>query len=283
MQLTLPSGVHDCSIMDTRILYAPHNFFKKWGRVIVAVVVSVVTFGYLAPLASAWLATSMCLAEGVITVGGAMVAGAVSGALAGGIMGGWKGALVGAVSGALFGASNVAWGQVGNAFGRAAGQAVTSGTIGGVSAEALGGSFRVGFWTGFAASAAYNLYKAVADNYDPTWKPGDEVVEKDPGDPPATPNSINPGLARSVDMGPVQGVWKWIPWYEGNYWFRALNCIPGLNSFATFHDWLSSFIKPTWLFAVADVPSMVPALAINYAGLMNGPQLVPVIQSESGH
>jgi hypothetical protein len=257
------------------------HFVHKWGRMIAAVAVAVVSFGYLAPVASGWLASAyVCTA---ITTGGAAIAGAISGALAGAIMGGWKGALVGAVSGALFGASNVAWGQVGNAFGRGVGEAVTSGTIGGVSSEALGGSFRVGFWTGFAASAAYNIYKAVADNYDPTWKPGDKVVEKNPGDPAATPDSINPGLARTVDMGPVQGWWKWVPWYEGNYWFRALNYIPGFNSFATFHDWLSTYIKPTWLFVVADVPSMAPALAINYASLMNGPQLIPVMQRESDH
>jgi RHS repeat-associated protein len=258
------------------------HFFSKYWKVIAAIVVSVVTFGTLAPLASAWLATA-CLVEGTITVGGAMVAGAVAGALAGGIMGGWKGALVGAVSGALFGASNVAWGQVGNSFGRAVGQAATSGTIGGVSSEALGGSFRVGFWTGFAASAAYNIYKAVADNYDPTWKPGDEVVAKDPDGSQATPETQNIGLSRPPTAPPLTVWQKWIPWYEGNYWFRALNCIPGANSFATFHDWLSHYFKPTWLFVVADVPSMAPALAINYAGLMNGPQLLPVLADEASH
>lgn len=54
--------------------HAIGHFFSKYWKVIVAIVVSVVSFGTLAPMVSAWLATSMCLAEGTITVGGAMVA-----------------------------------------------------------------------------------------------------------------------------------------------------------------------------------------------------------------
>ncbi|MGE0467631.1 MAG: RHS repeat-associated core domain-containing protein [Steroidobacteraceae bacterium] len=64
------------------------NFFKKFWRPILAIVIAVVSFGYLAPLASQWLATSVCLMPGTITAGGAAIAGGISSGLSTIVMGG---------------------------------------------------------------------------------------------------------------------------------------------------------------------------------------------------
>jgi hypothetical protein len=53
------------------------HFFSKWGRMIAAVV----SFGYLALLASAWLA-SVSLLQGTITFASGLLAATVSSALA---------------------------------------------------------------------------------------------------------------------------------------------------------------------------------------------------------
>jgi RHS repeat-associated protein len=86
------------------------KFFERYWRPIVAIVVAVVSFGYLAPLASQWFATTL-LAQGTITVAGSVFAGAVSGALAGGIVGGSRGALAGAVTGGLLAGISASYGN----------------------------------------------------------------------------------------------------------------------------------------------------------------------------
>jgi len=63
------------------------NFFKKYWRPILAVVVAVVSFHFLAHAASAWLATE-ALEAGTITAAGAALAGGISSAMSTAIMGG---------------------------------------------------------------------------------------------------------------------------------------------------------------------------------------------------
>jgi RHS repeat-associated protein len=63
------------------------HFIEKYWRPIVAIVAAIVTFGYLAPAASAFFA-SAALPAGTITAAGAAFAGGVAGALSSAIMGG---------------------------------------------------------------------------------------------------------------------------------------------------------------------------------------------------
>jgi len=253
------------------------KFFKKFWRPIVAIIAAVVSFGYFAPMASQWLATSVCLMPGTITAGGAAIAGGISGALAGGIVGGWKGAAIGLASGILFSGSHSLWKGVRSTFGRGFGEAATSGAIGGATAEAANGRFRDGFLFAFAASAANSLYRyETNDRYDATWKSGGEPHSKTPASPdwePANPAWNNIGVANRAPNA-LPGVWRWVPKYEGNWLFRGLNRIPGFNSFATVHDWFMDALPSNWLSQVANLPSMAPAFGVNYAALLHGPPSV---------
>jgi hypothetical protein len=200
-----------------------------------------------------------------------VVAGMAAGMVAGAITGGIQGAVVGAFTGLAFGLANSAWNAAGNGFAQSTGRALTAGAIGGGSSEALGGRFQDGFLFAFGASAASSFYRAVTTRYDSTWRRGREVHLKDdskPGYNPAKPSGINIGIAHSE---PLNWFWKVVPMYEGNWLFRGANLIPGFNSFSTFHDWFVSSIDTGWIRFLVNIPSMAPALALNYASLLSGP------------
>ena len=232
------------------------HFFSKFWRPIVAIVAAVLTYG-------------IALYFGVPASAGAFLAGFVAGA----VNGGFAGALVGGAVGAFtFG--------IGDAFSSMADPlicggltALGSGLVGGVAAGALGGKFSMGFRFAFGASAAYSYYHYVTEGYAPTWSRGGDVVSKDPNADdyePANPAWDNVGVATPNPEGANTGWWRFIPRYEGNWLLRLLNDIPGFNSFATFHDWLMESISPGWFEEVINLPSMVPAIALNYASLLNG-------------
>ena len=52
---------------------------------------------------------------------------------------------------------------------------------------------------------------------------------------------------------------------------RLLSKIPGLNSFGTLHDWITEWAPhDAWWYHTYNVPSMVPAFAVNAAALSYG-------------
>ncbi|WP_064791916.1 toxin TcdB middle/N-terminal domain-containing protein [Shewanella woodyi] len=118
------------------------DFVKKYWKVIVAIVVSVITYG----AATGWVASwGLGTAFGVGTVGNGIIAGAIAGAASGFVAtGSLRGTLMGALSGAVFGglggyfrANDVGFIT----------QTVSHATAGGVMAELQGGNFGHGFLT----------------------------------------------------------------------------------------------------------------------------------------
>ena len=89
------------SYTDPSGYFSLKSFFKKWGRLIVAGVVSYFTYGAASGWATTWLAGS-ALAGNSVAVGA--IAGAISGFVGGAIIdGNIKGAVMGAFSGAIMG------------------------------------------------------------------------------------------------------------------------------------------------------------------------------------
>jgi RHS repeat-associated protein len=134
------------------------------------------------------------------------------------------------------------------------------GVISGAVAAANGGSFKIGFFYGAGAEGAYAAYASLTYYTNPTWAPGGDAVNKDPTSAdyePAGPTSNNVGIATTNAAAQAGQVW---PLTEGSVLSNFLNQILGFNSFATLHDYLD-------LTGVLTVPSMIPALIINYAAL----------------
>jgi hypothetical protein len=138
LTLTDPSGLSWLS----KLFHSIGNFLKTYWKPILAIVIAIISYGYLAPYLSQYFAAA-CLAPGVITTTGAIAAGAISGALAGGIMGGWKGALQGAISGAMFGGIEGFYGSSWSLE-----RVALSGAAGGASSSMSGGDFWKGFGYG---------------------------------------------------------------------------------------------------------------------------------------
>ena len=270
------------------------NFFKKWGRVIVAVVASVVTFGYLAPLASAWLATAV-IAEGTITVAGAMVAGAVSGALAGGIMGGWRGALAGAVTGAILGGAGAYYGNTWTA-----GRVAIEGAGGGIGSEIQGGKFAQGFLLAAAFSsiqwAAHEMRAVMVEQSEQNPLNSSGTSDGVGGDQfklgggRATPNDSTLSQVNVSPLGGAQGGPGYIgfksfgfAYKPGSFWDHLIEWYAGP------HDWLSSFRYDSagnlaqWsalgrgAFAVWSGIAVVPATPFALAAAVPSNVMVPAI------
>jgi len=123
------------------------RFIKKWGRLIVAAVVSYVTYGAASGWATTWLAGT-ALAGNTAAIGA--IAGGISGFAGGAIIAGTvKGAVMGAFSGAIMG--GVA-GHFGDTYSvkRIAAESLASG----VSSEIYSGNFRSGLLFGALVSSA---------------------------------------------------------------------------------------------------------------------------------
>jgi RHS repeat-associated protein len=222
------------------------NFLKNYWRPIVAIVAAVVSFGYLAPMASGWFFSSSyaCLVPGAVTAAGATFAGAVSGALAGGIAGGWKGALAGAITGGLLASISATYGNSWTI-----GRVAKEGAIGGIGSEINGGSFA----DGFRLAAGFSLLRFSA------FKMRQEMVRQSctPGNPNCTGKSVG-AFGDRTKIGGGRTTWPDKNWETtkpsllgGNqgevgkllgseYDVGSLrDCL--IESYAGPHDWLSSF------------------------------------------
>jgi RHS repeat-associated protein len=152
------------------------------------------------------------------------------------------------------------------------------GTISGTVAAANGGSFKTGFLLGAGTEAAYGIYKATS-GYDPSWEPGGAAHAKDPSAAdfePANPAWNNVG---THTLHPELQSGQWWPLTEGSVLSNVLNEIPGFNSFSVEHDFWMYSVPRGWLHPIANIPLMIPALAVNYAALLNE---VPLCASRNG-
>lgn len=64
--------------------------------------------------------------------------------------------------------------------------------------------------------------------------------------------------------------------------FDGLNYVPVFNSFAILHDWFMGSISNGFLRTIARVPSMGPALLVNYECLMYGAPSTVLIEYQAG-
>jgi len=134
------------SYTDPTGYFSLKRFFKKWGRLIVAVVVSYITYGAASGWAAGWLAGT-ALAGNSIAIGS--IAGAISGFVGGAIISGnLNGAVKGAFAGAIMG--GVA-GYFDNAY--SLNRIAVDGVAGGISAEIYGQKFKDGLLFGALVSS----------------------------------------------------------------------------------------------------------------------------------
>jgi hypothetical protein len=139
--------------------------FKTILKIVAVVVIAYFTAGWGAQAMGGWFSSTLGVSTAVGNgIAGGLAAGFSSGfagsllnggsigdAFKAGVIGGIAGAITGGIAGKIgdiFG--DVANGSFGNEFGRA----LSHGSVGGVAEEIQGGSFRHGFYAGFAGSAA---------------------------------------------------------------------------------------------------------------------------------
>jgi len=138
--------------------------------------------------------------------------------------------------------------------------------VGGVSSRLYGGRFEEGFITAGAFAAARYAYNDIV-RYDTAWGPGGEAVSKGSLDMPRE-FANNIGVANQiVDPNSM--------WGEGGIVSRVANYIPGVNAVSGLHDvyqirleqWGGEYARNS-----LNVPGMIPAAAMTYAGLLNNIQ-----------
>jgi hypothetical protein len=166
----------------------------------------------------------------------------------------------GAVGGAITGGVG-AWASSAsvNAFAKIIAQSGASG----VSSEIMGGEFKDGFKMALVTASARYLYESTV-KYKATWESGEEAVSKTSSDT-AFEGKNNIGIAGKVNPNSLLG--------EGGKVSRILNQVPGVNAVAGMHDVMQVGFdrvvgtSDSWLRTVANVPAMVPAVAITYSAL----------------
>lgn len=245
-------------------------FFKKIGRffkkiwkplvTVVAIAASVVTAGLAAPIA-AGIVASVGLTGVTATVAAGALAGAAAGFVGGSIAtGSLKGGLRGAIGGAITGGIGGYFGSTWNL------ERVATQAIGGGAANELGGGkFKDGFLLGGITASAQYLYHSYV-NYKPTWKTGGPAQMKTQSQMPIE-GANNIGI-----QGDTTDPSKWLN--EGGRISRFLNKVPGINAVAGMHDVFQVKLDGAFFPGARDwlnVPGMIPAAAITYAALIDGP------------
>lgn len=151
----------------------PSGYFKLKDILpaVIAIVVTVVTYGAASAWATTWLYANTSMFMSTAISSGSIIGGAIAGA-AGGFASGFAGSLlngggvgdafkagaigaaIGGVAGALTAGIGVKFGAVGNDLGNEIGRGLAHGAVGGAIEEATGGEFRHGFYAGMVGSAA---------------------------------------------------------------------------------------------------------------------------------
>ena len=205
-----------------------------------------------------------------------MVGGGAAGATAGGLSAAYyggnigdamlRGAGLGAAGGAAFGAIGVP-----NSFGKVAAYTLTGGGL----SELGGGDFRDGaIFAGVTAFAAYGYNKITGFNA--RWEKGEGYQQKGRFTLPNDPTLCHIGIQGAALTG---NFWNDFL-LEGGWLSRTTNYIAGFNATGVQHDVLQ--IKLDELFggqgmgdfmrSTLNVPNMIPAAALTYAGLLADPR-----------
>ena len=274
-------------------------------RPLIAIAATIWTFGWAAVMSGNWFVAG--LAGGF--VGGAISTGTLTGAIQGAVIGGITGGLAEALSNSLVGVLGSAAGKVGfataQALGGAAGARATggkwqdgflsgaafagvsvkypvtdfkkvlaNGAVGGASAKLQGAKFADGFtYSGLSSSARYLYNKAVT--YDVDWSSGKGVDPRGFNDPPRQ-GYISVGTQGEK----LEGKYFADFWKEGGFVSKTLNIIPGINAVSKLHDRIVIKFEPGTLMRdyFANAPTMLPAAALTYAGLVDKtPSLVTAL------
>jgi RHS repeat-associated protein len=243
------------------------KFRDKWLKPIVAVVLTVVTYG----AASAYLGlTSLaCSASGYVAIGA--LSGAAAGFVGGAAMAAMNGAsfkdsmksgFKGAASGALFGGVTGFYGDTWNT-----GRVLANGIAGGASSDMNGGSFKEGFRLSVALSVVRLYYNKIM-KYDVTWK-GGEYTTKDGLYDEAYGVPEYQQVFGTNDQKLIGNFWKDF-WKQGGALSNAANKVPGMNSLARLHDqYQIGFGSPDgWMRTWLNVPAMIPATLASYGALI---------------
>jgi hypothetical protein len=187
-----------------------------------------------------------------------------------------KGGLQGAAGGAIFGAVGGYFGSTWNLE-----RVVARAAAGGVVKELGGGKFKDGFTLAGVAAGARHLYNSVvAFDVDP--RPGGPAVEKTLNQRPvAGANNIG------IQGEPPDPSWfdkNGINWREGSGINRLLNRVPGVNAVAGLHDTFQTNMDTVFFQGARDVfnvPGMLPAAAITYTALLDGPGMPALLVDET--
>jgi RHS repeat-associated protein len=246
------------------------------GRVVVTMVVAYVTGNYIGGLYSGAAANTVLNGGAAWTIAGTSIStttGIISGAsggFAGGLVasnGNVEAALKGVVSGAMFGAIN---GYYGNQWGWERVGANTA--AGAASAKIYGTNVLSGAAGSFITSVARWGYNSQV-GYDANPLPGENrdytsYMPDDNGRQPLDRIGMNViGLNKELTGDFWEDFGK-----QGSLLSKTLNLIPGINATAGLHDyWFNSGLEFTPL---NNVGTMLPAAAMTYAALLNGPLTV---------
>jgi len=208
-----------------------------------------------------------------MSMGTAMVGGAVGGAIASSSMTALAGGsfdqivqagLLGGVGGAIGAGIGFQFAQYGmSGFGRMAGQSLSAGVQSDFDPRSMGRAFLM---AGVASGASYVYDKIVGFGVE--WKGGDRAIPKGPLALPEK-DRIHIGFAGNPEGG---GFWHGI-FGEGNPLSRLLNYVPGLNGTAAFHDVMQVYLyKMGGITArnLLNIPGMIPSAMISYGSLLGG-------------
>ncbi|MCF1459083.1 MAG: hypothetical protein LPH21_16540 [Shewanella sp.] len=249
------------------------EFFKKFWKPIVAIVVTVATYGAASSWVASWSATwgtaATATTSASLTAAGAAATGAIAGAtggfvggalVTGSIRGAFKGALTGVIAGAAGGYANFgAISSFGNAIKR-----VGVAAIGGCGAGATSGSgckdgAKLAAITQALTMGASELYRKVSVDYNESgephlWRKGQSDVGKQ--------------LAEEDLANVLSGKMKAPLSSDQSGFMKAVGEGPYMDAFAEFHDGLHgySFVPADQFSLIATMP---PSYAITVGAAMH--------------
>ncbi|MGH8428472.1 MAG: hypothetical protein ACRES7_10925 [Gammaproteobacteria bacterium] len=124
------------------------------------------------------------------------------------------------------------------------------------------------------AYGAYSLYQYLNPyRQGPCWFSGEKGWRYKPENPVGTSydNEDYNNWGRAVLTGKTPGLFS-----EGGPISRAMMYLGGQNAVGTFHDWLGDVMQINGMsqsvyYAFMSIPTMLPAAAFTYAGLINTP------------
>ena len=242
------------------------------GKVVVAIVASAYTFGAV---------------NGLFIAGGSVTASAAAGFVAGGIMGGnLKSAVQGGVTGGIFG--TVTYLSSPGEYNLSSYQKIGANAVtGGATTEMQGGKFADGLLSsGLSESASQAYDSMVGRNADPmpgenrpeqtTYRFDPDTGQQFPQDWPMNVVGKNEPLVKTGNTW--SNFWANID-KQGGAVSKALNLVPGINATGALHDYWFNMPGHPEFNAINNYGLMLPAAAITYSALVDGPLSVQLAVS----